>query len=223
MYAYQKLLARELLTSHQSSQAKGVRNQKKKIYTSRLREGLEVYLASTTSTASGTTNHRRLIRERLESHPSSNHRKGLGAQSRSNQRHDLETRPAVTTSSSFTNASDIPNITPSPTKAPGTGYSLWRGHRRRIGIKDSTPAAHSLCEYTWEMVACMVLTGEGRLGPDIWPETPGQVESMESMIRIIWGMEVNRRQKTSGTPDSLLSPTGKEARHTRLLLFCDWC
>ncbi len=68
----------------------------------------------------------------------------------------------------------------------------------------------------------MVLTGKGRLAPDIWPETPGQAESMESMMRTIWGMEANCRQKASGTPDSPLSLTGKEARHVRLLLFCDW-
>ncbi len=52
---------------------------KKKFYTSCLTKSLEAYLASTTSTASGTTNHHCLIRERLESYPSSNHCKGLGA------------------------------------------------------------------------------------------------------------------------------------------------
>ncbi len=85
---------------------------KKKFYTSRLRKGLEAHSASIASIASGTTNHRRLIRERLESHPPSNHRQGLGAQPRSNQRHELETRLAVTSSSSFTNASDIPDVIP---------------------------------------------------------------------------------------------------------------
>ena len=45
----------------------------KKIYISRVREGLESHLASTAFTASGTTNHCRLIRERLKSHLASNH------------------------------------------------------------------------------------------------------------------------------------------------------
>ncbi len=35
----------------------------------------------------------------------------------------------------------------------------------------------------------------------------------------LWDIEANRRQKDSWTPDSPLSPTGKEARHVRLLLF----
>ena len=29
----------------------------------------------------------------------------------------------------------------------------------------------------------MVLTGEGRLGPDIWPETPKQAGSAKNMMR----------------------------------------
>lgn len=44
-------------------------------------------------------------------------------------------------------------------EAHGTDDSLWRGHCRRSRIKDSTPAARGLCEYTWDVVACMVLTG----------------------------------------------------------------
>ena len=46
----------------------------KKIYTSCLREGLESHSIFIASTASGTTNHYHLIRERLESHPPFNHR-----------------------------------------------------------------------------------------------------------------------------------------------------
>ncbi len=87
---------------------KGGSKPKKKFYTSRLKKGLEAHLASTTSIPSGTTNYRRLIRERLESHPPSNHRQGLGAQQHSNQRHGLGTRPAITASSSFTNAFETP-------------------------------------------------------------------------------------------------------------------
>ncbi len=121
---------------------------KKKIYTSRLRAGLEAYLASTTSIASSTPNYYRLIREHWKSHPLSNHRKGLGAQSHSNQRHYLGTRPAVIVSSSFTNASDIPKVLSSPTKAPSIGYFLWHGHCCCIRIKDSIPTARALCKYT---------------------------------------------------------------------------
>lgn len=56
----------------------------KKIHISCLKEGLKAHLASTASTDSDTTNHRRLIREHLEFHPPSNHRQGLGAQAYSN-------------------------------------------------------------------------------------------------------------------------------------------
>ena len=59
----------------------------------------------------------------------------------------------------------------------------------------------------------MVLTGEERLGPDIWPETLQQAESMESIMRITWNTEAMRRQNASGKPDCLLAPTDKDAKH----------
>ncbi len=67
----------------------------------------------------------------------------------------------------------------------------------------------------------MVLTGEGRLAPDIWPETPQQAESTESMMGITWNAEAIWRQKCSGKPDRPLALTGKEARYVRALFFCD--
>ncbi len=137
----------------------------KKNYTSRLREGLESHLASTAFTAPGTTNPRHLIKERLESHPLPNHHQSLGTQPYPNKRQG--SRSHRTASSSFTNASDIPDVTLLPTKASAMGHPLWRRYRHHSGIKDSTPAAYSLCKYTWEIVICMVLTGERRLGPDI--------------------------------------------------------
>ncbi len=68
----------------------------------------------------------------------------------------------------------------------------------------------------------MILTNKGRLGPNIWSETHGQAKNTESIMRIIWGIEANYRQKASEMPDSPLSPTSKEARHIRLFLCCDW-
>ncbi len=67
----------------------------------------------------------------------------------------------------------------------------------------------------------MVLTDEGRLGPDIWPKTPKQAESTESMLRTTWNVEAMWRRKDSGKPDCLLAPTDKEARHVHILLFSD--
>ena len=124
----------------------------------------------------------------------------------------LETQPASTASTSLIIDSNISDVTGSSIEPSGTGYSLWRGHRRCSGIKDSIPAARSLCEYTWEVVACMVLTGKGRPGPDIWPETPEQAESTEDMMRSIWGKEAHWRCKASRIKSCLLSLSGKEAR-----------
>ena len=178
------LLLRKLLTLHQSSQVEGVWNPKN-IYTSPLKKGLEFYSTSTTSTASGTTNHRRLIRECLESHLPSNYCQGLGAQPLLNQWHSFKPQLAAIGSSSFPNASNIPKVTLLPTKAPITGDSVWHEHCCRLGIKDSTFTGYNLCKYTWEIVVYMVLTGKERLWSDIWLKTPQQAKSTESMMRIM--------------------------------------
>ena len=62
------------------------------------------------------------------------------------------------------------------------------------------------------MIACIVLTGKGRPGPDIWLETSEEAEFTEDMIRSIWGKETHRQCKASGTKSYLLSLFGKEAR-----------
>ncbi len=128
-----------------------------------LREGLKTLTSSTP-----TNNHRHGLRERVEtrisSAPINNHCCDL--------REGLETQLVSTTSTSFVSDSDIPENTPSSIEPAETGYALWRGHRRRSGIKDSIPATRSLCKYTWEVILCMFLIGDRRLGPDIWPETP---------------------------------------------------
>ena len=59
---------------------------------------------------------------------------------------------------------------------------LWRSICRRVGIKDCLPKQASFCEYTWEVVACMVITSEGRLGLDIWPEISNQGTGTEDII-----------------------------------------
>ena len=161
------------------------------------------------SASSASTAKQNLLREGLKSQlifsaPTTNHCRRL--------RKGLETQLASTTSSSSVIDSDISEVIVSSIEPSETGYSLWRGHRRCSGIKNSIPAAQSLCKYTWEVVACMVLTDKERLGPDMWPETPEQAESTEDMIRSIWGKEAHRRCKASGTKSCPLSPSGKEAR-----------
>lgn len=160
-------LLREVLTLRQSSQTKGVQNPKKKIYTGRPRERFKSHSDSTASTTSSITNNHCLIRDHLESNLLFNYCQGLRTQSYSNQQQASGSYPATTASSVFTNTSNIPDITPAPIKAPGTGYSLWRRHCHYICIKNSTSAARSLCKYTKKVVLCMVLTGEGRFGLDI--------------------------------------------------------
>ena len=116
--------------------------------TSCLRKGLESHSASIASIASGATNYRHPIREYLESHLLSNYHQDLATKLCANQRQSFESYQAATPSSSFTNTFDIFKVTPLPTKASAMGQSLWRGHCRRLGIKDSIPAGRSLCLYT---------------------------------------------------------------------------
>ncbi len=176
-----------------------------------LREGLE-----TLTSSASTNNHRRGLREGLEIRTSSaltnNQSRGL--------REGLETQLVSTTSTSFVSGSDIPEDTSSSIDPAETGYAFWRRHCHRSGIKNSTPAARSLCEYTWEVILCMVLTDDGRLGPDIWPETPDHAESTEEMMRTVWAEETHCRRKASGTKTCLLSSSGKEARHVSPLISC---
>ena len=161
------------------------------------------------SASSASTAKHNLLREGLKSQltfsaPTTNHRRRL--------RKGLETQPASTTSTSLIIDSDISDVAGSSIEFSETGYSLWRGHRRCSGIKNSIPAACSLCKYTWEVVACMVLTSKGRPGPNIWPETPEQAKSIEDMMRSIWGKEAYWQCKASGTKSCPLSPSNKEPR-----------
>lgn len=65
---------------------KGSSKAQKKIYISRVREGLESHSASTSFIASVTNSYHRLIREYLESYLLFNYRQDLGSQLRANQR-----------------------------------------------------------------------------------------------------------------------------------------
>ncbi len=91
------------------------------------------------------------------------------------------------------------------------GGFLWRGVHRRMGIKDSSPKQTSLCKYTWEVIAFMVMTGEGRSGPDIWPETPNQATGTEKMILIIWYKEAMKRSGINPQQHHPPIPSAKEA------------
>ena len=167
-------------------------------------ENSESQSASSASTAKHNLLRGGLKSQLTSSAPTTNHRRHL--------REGLETQPASTASTSLVIDSNISEVTGLSIEPSETGYSLWRGHCCRSGIKDSIPAAQSLYKYTWEVVTCMFLTGKGRLGPDIWPETLKQAESTKDMMRSIWGKEAYQRCKPSGTKSCPLSLSGKEAR-----------
>lgn len=147
-----------------------IQKPEKKIYTSYLPKDLESQLAFTASIAFSTTNSHYLVRERLESYLSSNYCQDLETQICPNQQKDSGSYLVVTLSDFFTNASDIPNIILSLTKAPDMGYSLWHKYYYCMGIKNLISADRSLCKYIWEVILCMILTDKGYLRPDIWPE-----------------------------------------------------
>ncbi len=58
-------------------------------------------------------------------------------------------------------------------------------------------------------------------GLDIWPKTPQQAKSIESIMKTTWNTEAMWQQKGSEKPNCLLVSTGKEARYVYAFLFCD--
>ena len=111
------------------------------------------------------------------------------------------------------NRSDQPPPDSEKTDKEPVGEFLWRGVCRHIGIKDSLPEQASLCEYTWEVIACMVITGEERLDPDIWPETLNQGTGTEDMILTIWYKEAINQTEINSQQHHLSAPSAKEARY----------
>lgn len=69
----------------------------------------------------------------------------------------------------------------------------------------------------------IVLTEEGRLGPNIWSEILQPAESIKNIIRIAWNTKAMRWQNDSRTLDSLLSFISREARHVGAVIICDSC
>ena len=68
--------------------------------------------------------------------------------------------------SSFNRLDQPPPDSEKTDKEP-LGKFLWRGICWRMGIKDFSLEQASFCEYTWKVVTCMMIIGEGRSGPDI--------------------------------------------------------
>ena len=109
-----------------------------------------------------------------------------------------------TTSTSTSFRSDLPSFgllnsfnksNPSPPDHKKTddkpmGEFLWHGVCCHIGIKDSSPKQESFYEYTWKIVAYMMITRKGHSSPNIWSEIPRQSISIENIILRIWYKKV---------------------------------
>ena len=86
-------------------------------------------------------------------------------------------------SSSLSNLfrSDLPSNHEKTDEKP-VGEFLWQDICRCIDIDDFLPKQANFCEYTQEIVTCMVITGKRHLGPDICLETPHQDTGTEEII-----------------------------------------
>ena len=115
-------------------------------------------------------------------------------------------------SSSF-NRSDQPPLDSKKTDEEPLCEFLWCSVCRYMGVKGFSPERASFYEYTWEVVACMVIIGEGRSGPNIWPETPNQGIGTEDMIYTTWYKEAMKWTKINSQQHHPLAPSAKEARY----------
>lgn len=77
-------------------------------------------------------------------------------------------------------------------------------------IKDFLPKRASFYEYTWEVVPYMVMTDEGRMGPDIQSKTPNPGIGTEDMIFITWSKETLKQRQSNPQKQHTLSSTVKE-------------
>ena len=59
----------------------------------------------------------------------------------------------------------------------------------------------------------MVITGEGRSSPDIWPEIPNQDISTEDIILTIWYKEAIKKIEIYLQQHHSLAPSAKEAHY----------
>lgn len=79
-----------------------------------------------------------------------------------------------------------------------------------MGIKNSLLKQASFYEYIWEIIACMVITGKGRLSVEIWPETSNQSTSSEDMILSTWYNGAMKQKEINLQQHYPSSPTAKD-------------
>ena len=84
-------------------------------------------------------------------------------------------------SNSF-NRSDPPPFDHNKTDKKHLSEFLTCGICRHMNIKDFLPEQGSFYEYTWNIIACMLIIGKRRLALNIWPETPNQNTGTKEII-----------------------------------------
>ena len=63
----------------------------------------------------------------------------------------------------------------------------------------------------------MVITGKGRSGPDIWPETPNQGTGTEDMILTTWSKEAMKQREINPQQQHPPSPSPREAHYANYI------
>lgn len=113
--------------------------------------------------------------------------------------------------SNLFNRSDPPPSDHEKTDEKLVDKFLWYSVCHHMGIKDFSPKQASFCEYTREVIVCMMITGKGRSGLDIWPKTPNQNTSTEDMIFITCYKEAIKQTKINPQQNHLLGLSAKKA------------
>ena len=87
---------------------------------------------------------------------------------------------------------------------------LWRSVCRCMSINDSLPKQVNFCEYTWEVVAYMMITGKGRSSSDMWPKTPNQSTGTKDIILTTWYKKAMKQTEINPQQHHLPGPSTKE-------------
>lgn len=85
-------------------------------------------------------------------------------------------------------------------------------------IKDILSKQVSVCEYIWEVVACIVIICKGHLSPDIWPKTFNLAISTKDIILTIYYKKIIKQIKTRLPQYYLLEPGLKEVYYASVKL-----
>lgn len=94
------------------------------------------------------------------------------------------------------------------------GEFLWQAICCCMKIKDFSRKQTNFCEYTLEIVACIMMTSKGHSGLDIWLETPNYGIDTKDMIHTTWYKKTIKQKKINLHQQYPLSPSIKETYYT---------